>query len=171
MAQGEGDKQEHSAAEKGKGKATDTNGVNGTSDKKEPKKDKDGKIIEDGKDHDKPEELSEEDQQLKDDLEMMVERLQVRRELTAAAQFLRTDSVVAIGAQGRAIPTVTQPHQRQHSHINLVHDSGTEASEVSSSALRDPRKPLQILGREQQAQGRAMALGRCLVHPGHDLFR
>ena len=78
MAQGEGEKR--SAEEKGKAKATDQNTTNGTTDKKEPKRDKDGKIISTGKDGDKPdeEELSEEDQQMKEELEMLVERLQVR---------------------------------------------------------------------------------------------
>jgi hypothetical protein len=57
-----------SAVAKGKAKATDA------SDAKEPKKDKDGKIIEEDK-VGLPEELSEEDQKLKDDLDMLVERL------------------------------------------------------------------------------------------------
>lgn len=60
---------EKSAVAKGKAKATDPSETT-----KEPKKDKDGKIIDDGK-IGAAEELSEEDQKLKDDLDMLVERL------------------------------------------------------------------------------------------------
>ena len=79
MAQGDGEKP-RSAEEKGKAKAPEANGAKDAESKKEPKRDKDGKIIPDGKDKDKPdeEELSEEDQQMKDELEMLVERLQVK---------------------------------------------------------------------------------------------
>ncbi|KAF2240992.1 26S proteasome non-ATPase-like protein regulatory subunit 2 [Trematosphaeria pertusa] len=65
------DEKKPTAAEKGKGKA-----VNGAADKKEAKKDKDGKPdLEDKKGGIPDEELSEEDQQLKSDLEMLVERI------------------------------------------------------------------------------------------------
>ncbi|KAF2816367.1 26S proteasome non-ATPase-like protein regulatory subunit 2 [Mytilinidion resinicola] len=57
--------------DKGKGKASDT--VDGAS---APEKDKDGKIIKDGQKGGLPaEELSEEDQQLKSELDMLVERI------------------------------------------------------------------------------------------------
>ncbi|OCK83696.1 26S proteasome regulatory complex, non-ATPase subcomplex, Rpn1 subunit [Lepidopterella palustris CBS 459.81] len=57
--------------DKGKGKATD-----GAEASKEPEKDKDGKITKDGeKGSPAAEELSEEDQQLKSELDMLVERL------------------------------------------------------------------------------------------------
>ncbi|KAJ4301609.1 proteasome regulatory particle base subunit [Kalmusia sp. IMI 367209] len=58
------------AAEKGKGKAT-----NGESEQHEAQKDKDGKPIDDKKGAPPAEELSEEDQQLKSDLDMLVERI------------------------------------------------------------------------------------------------
>ncbi|KAI9728197.1 MAG: proteasome regulatory particle base subunit [Chrysothrix sp. TS-e1954] len=76
MAGGEDTKP--SASEKGKGKAPAEDGTAGANGHAEPQKDKDGKVIKDGKDSDKPaqEELSEEDQQLKGELEMLVERLQ-----------------------------------------------------------------------------------------------
>ena len=66
------DEKKDAAQEKGKGKAEDTNqvnGVNGTKDEKskDGKKDKDAEPAE--------EELSEEDQKLKDELDMLVERL------------------------------------------------------------------------------------------------
>ncbi|KAF2492197.1 26S proteasome non-ATPase-like protein regulatory subunit 2 [Lophium mytilinum] len=57
--------------DKGKGKASDT--VDGASS---PEKDKDGKVIKDGQKGGLPaEELSEEDQQLKSELDMLVERI------------------------------------------------------------------------------------------------
>lgn len=55
MAKGEEEKTQHTAAEKGKGKATDSttsDGVNG----QDGKKDKDGKIVQDGKDKGKSDE-------------------------------------------------------------------------------------------------------------------
>lgn len=52
MAKGEDEKPEHTAAEKGKGKAVDPKAVNG----EEPKKDKDGNPIPSGKDKGKPDE-------------------------------------------------------------------------------------------------------------------
>lgn len=55
MANGEEEKK-LTAAEKGKGKAPAQNGVEGASDVSELQKDKDGKIVKDGKDADKPEE-------------------------------------------------------------------------------------------------------------------
>ncbi|KAF2649949.1 26S proteasome regulatory complex, non-ATPase subcomplex, Rpn1 subunit [Lophiostoma macrostomum CBS 122681] len=64
------DERKPTAAEKGKGKA-----VNGDAEK-EVKKDKDGKPIEDDKKGIMPaEDLSEEDQQLKNELDMLVERI------------------------------------------------------------------------------------------------
>ncbi|KAI9728583.1 MAG: proteasome regulatory particle base subunit [Cirrosporium novae-zelandiae] len=72
------DNEQPTAAEKGKGKVTDAQ-KNGEKQVDGPKHDKDGKPISNGKkDDDEPqeEELSEEDQQLKNDLEMLVERLQ-----------------------------------------------------------------------------------------------
>lgn len=72
--------------DKGKGKAEEAD-----KKPKEPKKDKDGKIIEEAKvdgtahqisnrlaTNSGAEELSEEDQKLKDELDMLVERLMVR---------------------------------------------------------------------------------------------
>lgn len=73
MAKGEEAKSQ-TPVDKGKGKAPDQKEVNGADGKPEVKKDKDGNPIKD----DKPEEeeLSEEDQQLKGELDMLVERLQ-----------------------------------------------------------------------------------------------
>ena len=69
------DEKKPTAAEKGKGKATEEDVTMANGDDK-TKTDKDGKAIENGKPGDLPEEdLSEEDQQLKTDLEMLVERL------------------------------------------------------------------------------------------------
>lgn len=65
------------SADKGKGKEEPKKDINGANGAKEPVKDKDGKIVKDGVDVDLPtEELSEEDQKLKDELDMLVERLQ-----------------------------------------------------------------------------------------------
>ncbi|CAI6342293.1 unnamed protein product [Periconia digitata] len=64
------DEKKPTAADKGKAKA-----VNGDEEKKEIQKDKDGKPIESKKDAPQAEELSEEDQQLKSDLDMLAERI------------------------------------------------------------------------------------------------
>jgi len=67
------DEKKATAAEKGKGKAEDAPVINGDTGSKT---DKDGKHLADGKaDEHGEEELSEEDQQLKSELEMLVERL------------------------------------------------------------------------------------------------
>ncbi|MCJ1362601.1 proteasome regulatory particle base subunit [Acarospora aff. strigata] len=68
------------AAEKGKGKVDDANDLKDDLKEGEVMKDKSGKPIVNGKKGDEPkqEELNEEDQQLKTELEMLVERLQVR---------------------------------------------------------------------------------------------
>jgi len=60
-------------SDKGKGKEKVVDGENAS---KEPERDKDGKIVKDGLAAELPkEELSEEDQKLKDELDMLVERL------------------------------------------------------------------------------------------------
>ncbi|PVH94927.1 26S proteasome non-ATPase-like protein regulatory subunit 2 [Periconia macrospinosa] len=64
------DEKKPTAADKGKAKA-----VNGNGENKEVQKDKDGKPIENKKDAPQAEELSEEDQQLKNDLDMLAERI------------------------------------------------------------------------------------------------
>jgi 26S proteasome regulatory subunit N1 len=67
------DDKKPSAADKGKGKAEDVSMANGDD---KVRTDKDGNLIPNGKIEELPdEELSEEDQQLKTDLEMLVERL------------------------------------------------------------------------------------------------
>lgn len=86
------------AADKGKGKAVDSKSTDGKNKHEEPKKDKDGKLIMNGKVEEPEEgigsksyclritanrisvlidELSEEDQNLKNELEMLVSRLHV----------------------------------------------------------------------------------------------
>lgn len=70
------DEKKPTAAEKGKGKADDVPQANGEKSDEKIKLDKDGKPIANGKDEiPAEEELTEEDQQLKSELEMLVERL------------------------------------------------------------------------------------------------
>ncbi|KAK5012758.1 proteasome regulatory particle base subunit [Cryomyces antarcticus] len=82
--------------DKGKGKVEDANDVKGVNGTKEPEKDKDGKTVKDGLLP--PEELSEEDQQLKNDLEMLVERLResdsslYKPTLEAIKTFIKTST-------------------------------------------------------------------------------
>ena len=84
-------------ADKGKEKAPQTDEANGADKKAEPRRDKDGNIVKDGHDRGEgmsepllyfgtssimtsicdAEELSEEDQAMKNELDMLVERLQV----------------------------------------------------------------------------------------------
>ncbi len=98
MAKGEEEKPK--AADKGKGKVTEDTGVDGINGTAEPRKDKDGNVIKDGKDGDKPEveDLSEEDQQLKSELDMLVERLQepddtlYKPALEAIKNFIKTST-------------------------------------------------------------------------------
>ncbi|KAI9827154.1 MAG: proteasome regulatory particle base subunit [Thelocarpon impressellum] len=90
------DEQKATAADKGKGKVNDVDGVDGA----KKGEDKGGKPVVNGKNHDEPqeEELSEEDQQLKNELEMLVERLLepdptlYKPSLVAVKDFIRTST-------------------------------------------------------------------------------
>ncbi|KAI9825339.1 MAG: proteasome regulatory particle base subunit [Phylliscum demangeonii] len=90
------DAQPHTTAEKGKAKADEGRKTKGD----EPKKDKDGKLIAPGKEDGeaKEEELNDEDQQLKNELEMLVERLLehdaslYQPALEAIKDFIRTST-------------------------------------------------------------------------------
>ena len=91
------DEKKPSAADKGKGKAEDTPMANG--DDMMPKTDKDGKPITNGKVAEPAEdELSEEDQQLKTDLDMLVERLKeddtslYKPSIDAIKDFIKTST-------------------------------------------------------------------------------
>ncbi|KAI9851920.1 MAG: proteasome regulatory particle base subunit [Thelocarpon superellum] len=71
------DEKKPTSADKGKGKVVEVDGKDGVKKSDEVKKDKDGKPVVNGKQDVEPreEELSDEDQQLKNELEMLVERL------------------------------------------------------------------------------------------------
>ncbi|MCJ1252274.1 proteasome regulatory particle base subunit [Lignoscripta atroalba] len=91
---------ELTAAQKGKGKMVDNPTPNGDKQTDEGKKDKDDKLIVNGKKGDEPqeEELNEEDQQLKSELEMLVERLKetdnslYKPALEAIKNFIKTST-------------------------------------------------------------------------------
>lgn len=129
--------------EKGKGKAPASDAVNGVDGKKEPKKDKDGKIIEDDMlrvhvegmlnpgqrllkkrlwltDVGRTEELSEEDQQLKSNLDMLVERLQVRA--TPYSGYDSFSHLLLSGIEHRPLQRCTGTDQDFHQNLHIIHD-------------------------------------------------
>ncbi|TKA79347.1 26S proteasome regulatory subunit rpn-1 [Cryomyces minteri] len=110
--------------DKGKDKVEDANDVNGVNGTKEPEKDKDGKTVKDGLLP--PEELSEEDQQLKNDLEMLVERLQesdsslYKPTLEAIKTFIKTST--------SSMTAVPKPLKFLRPHYKKLEDTYTKWS-------------------------------------------
>ena len=73
-------------------------------------------------DHLASEELSEEDQQLKNELDMLVERLTVRR-ISVLGQ-VNAAYMCRVGIKCVALQTGHRGHQHLHQDIDLLHDSG-----------------------------------------------
>lgn len=83
-------------------------------------------------------ELSEEDQQLKDELEMLVERLKVRRFLQPVLAQRRRERLhlLVIGTRYLPLRTRLGRNQKLHQDLYLFHDGCSEASQIPPPALR-----------------------------------
>ena len=78
------------------------------------------------------EELSEEDQQLKSELDMLVERLTVcleafRQSCVGSSSFL--------GVENIPLQAYARGHEGFHQNIHIIDDRRTEATQVSQAAL------------------------------------
>lgn len=74
---------------------------------------------------------SEEDQQLKNELEMLIERLKVRHTLAPSKEIPKLLS----GTQYRVVPTCFGDPAHAHSYFNFVDDFRAETFEVLASTL------------------------------------
>ncbi len=82
-----------------------------------------------------PEELSEEDQQLKNELDMLVERLTVRIVVFQVMLALLTDTF--LGVEEVPVQAGARGHEKFHKNVNFVHDRRPQAPQVPKTALRN----------------------------------
>lgn len=149
------------AAEKGKAKAPQIDGVDGVDGKKEPKKDKDGKIIEERKE----EELSEEDQQLKNELDMLVERLQ---ESDASLYKPALDAIKnSIKTSTSSMTAVPKPLKFLRPHYETLEK--TYESWPSGENKKSLADVLSVLGMTYSDEERLDTLKYRLLAPSEDL--
>ncbi|KAJ8609796.1 hypothetical protein MRB53_038945 [Persea americana] len=125
MAQEEEPK--HSAEEKGKSKetATDAAQSNGAAD---PTAKPDGKTTKDGKDDASPDD--EEDLQLKNELEMLVERLRVSR-----LRPCKTTTHDLPGIGQKPVRTSTAGSQGQDQNLDFIDDRSAETPQIPETSL------------------------------------
>ncbi|KAJ9644691.1 proteasome regulatory particle base subunit [Coniosporium apollinis] len=149
------------ATDKGKGKAVD-----GEEHPNHPKADKDGKATTDGAKPDlPPEELSEEDQQLKSDLDMLVERIQgddpslYRPALEKIKEFIKTST-----SSMTAVPKPLKFLRRHYESLEKTYESWPEGDDKSSLA-----DMLSVLGMTYSDENRHDCLKYRLLSPSHDL--
>lgn len=144
-----------SAAEKGKGKIEDDKSADASKKVDETRKDKDGKPVVNGKKGEEPqdgtchtcgfvpqstdyvlssvEELNEEDQQLKTELEMLVSRLKVE---SPASETVQLNSYMPpIGIRYRPLHSCARCNQRFYQNIDIINDCRPKTSKVSSTPL------------------------------------
>ncbi|OCL08601.1 26S proteasome non-ATPase-like protein regulatory subunit 2 [Glonium stellatum] len=147
--------------DKGKGKAID-----GAEASKEPEKDKDGKIIKDGqKGVLPPEELSEEDQQLKSELDMLVERLQepdttlYKPALEAIKNFIKTST-----SSMTAVPKPLKFLRPHYEKLEKAYESWPAGDDKTSFA-----DMLSVLGMTYSDEDRLDCLKYRLQAPSTDL--
>ena len=81
---------------------------------------------------------SEEDLQLRGELEMLVERLKVCTVVFIPRRWLN----ICAGARYYIVPTSTRDTPHAHSDIYIIHDFRTETFEVSATPLSRATKPL-----------------------------
>lgn len=81
---------------------------------------------------------SEEDLQLRGELEMLVERLKVRIVVFILRRWLN----ICPGARYYLVPTSTRDTPHAHPDIYIIHDFRAEAFEVSATLLSRATKPL-----------------------------
>ncbi|KAL9126444.1 MAG: hypothetical protein Q9217_004500 [Psora testacea] len=155
-----------SAAEKGKGKADDSKLKDGK--KTDPiKKDKNGKHIINGTQGDEPqeEELSEEDQTLKNELEMLVSRLQEPETslyipaLDAIKDFIKTST-----SSMTAVPKPLKFLRPHYDDLCKTYDQWPSGKEKDSFA-----DVLSVLGMTQGDEEKLDTLKYRLVAPSQDL--
>lgn len=147
--------------DKGKGKTID-----GAEALKEPEKDKDGKIIKDGQKGVLPtEELSEEDQQLKSELDMLVERLQepdttlYKPALEAIKNFIKTST-----SSMTAVPKPLKFLRPHYEKLEKAYESWPPGDDKTSFA-----DMLSVLGMTYSDEERLDCLKYRLQAPSTDL--
>ncbi|KAL9089955.1 MAG: hypothetical protein Q9165_005484 [Trypethelium subeluteriae] len=154
--------------EKGKGKATDAKEVNGTDgiSKDVPDAPRDGEVKKDGEKLDLPEEdLSEEDQKLKDDLEMLVERLQGSDEslykpaLEQIKTFIKTST-----SSMTAVPKPLKFLRPHYEELEKLYEAWPQGEDKVSLA-----DMLSVLGMTYSDEDRLDSLKYRLLSPSQDL--
>lgn len=104
------------------------------------------------------EELSEEDQQLKNELDMLVERLTVSlpydschpaaaRHPGSAMDVSELTKPVLLGIRCNTVQACVGGHEDIHQDLDILHDRRPQASEVPQAALRDHDETLRNLAR------------------------
>lgn len=194
MATGDEDKKPSAAAaDKGKEKAAPSDAGKDAKDTAQPKKDKDGNVIKDG---DKPdegkcsgstrllkckplwrldsltdivgtaEELSEEDQKLKSELDMLVERLLesdkslYKPSLEAIKDFIKTST-----SSMTAVPKPLKFLRPHYESLEKTFESWPQGDDKVCLTAGDKPVTIPVLTIAQIARS-----GRCLVCARHDLF-
>ncbi|KAK4998320.1 proteasome regulatory particle base subunit, partial [Elasticomyces elasticus] len=152
--------------DKGKGKAVEGKPVDGVNGAKEPRKDADGKPIKDGADAEPAaEELGEEDQKLKDELEMLVERLQ---EQDASLYKPALEAIkVSIKTSTSSMTAVPKPLKFLRPHyekLEKLYESWPAGEEKDSLA-----DTLSVLGMTHSDEDRLETLKYRLLAPSTDL--
>lgn len=160
MAKDDGKKPTPTAVDKGKGKV-----VNGEADKAADK-DKDGKAVQDDKKGAPPaEELSEEDQQLKNELEMLVERILesdtslYKPALEAIKDFIKTST-----SSMTAVPKPLKFLRPHYEELEKAYDSWPAGDNKKSFA-----DMLSVLGMTYSGEDRLDCLKYRLQAPSTDL--
>ncbi|KAL8657574.1 MAG: hypothetical protein Q9226_001784 [Calogaya cf. arnoldii] len=157
---------EPTAAEKGKGKMVDNEAPDGKK-QEDGNKDKDGKPIINGKKGDEPEEeeLSEEDQQLKSELEMLVSRLKEPDStlyipaLDAIKDFIKTST-----SSMTAVPKPLKFLMPHYADLTAIYEEWPTGNEKSSLA-----DVLSVLGMTQGDEEKLETLKYRLLAPSKDL--
>ncbi|KAF2143830.1 uncharacterized protein K452DRAFT_224638 [Aplosporella prunicola CBS 121167] len=149
------------SVDKGKGKAVEEK-------PKEPKRDKDGKIIKEDEKLDLPpvsEELSEEDQQLKSELDMLVERIQesdtslYKPALEAIKNFIKTST-----SSMTAVPKPLKFLRPHYEQLEKTYESWPEGEDKVSFA-----DMMSVLGMTYSDEDRHDCLKYRLLSPSKDL--
>ncbi|KAI4135422.1 MAG: hypothetical protein LQ347_000677 [Umbilicaria vellea] len=158
---------EPTAAEKGKGKAVDEQNVNGDKKGGDLKTDKDGLPIINGKkgEDTKEEELNEEDQNLKTELEMLVERLKeqdtslYKPAMEAIKSFIKTST-----SSMTAVPKPLKFLRPHYEELTTAYDHWPAGDDKSSLA-----DILSVLGMTHGDEEKLETLKYRLLAPSEDL--
>lgn len=87
------------------------------------------------------EELSEEDQKLKDELDMLVERLGV----CAEPWYGRSAINSRTGIRHFSLQTGFRRHKRLYKDLDIIYDSSAKALEVPQTTLREARADIRVM--------------------------